>query len=727
MIALLLSELVLKSSYESGIDNLVEEFYIPVLSCAVSYERIAGFFSSSSLSIASRGLANLIKNGGRMKLLACPRLSKIDYETIKKFCMEPKQYIAKKLLFEVENIEDDFQRDHVKALGWMLANHFMEMKIVQVNNFDDDMTRGAQGIFHQKIGIIKDARGNVLTFSGSINETVSAWTYNVEEFKVFKSWEPGHDEFINSDLKKFNDFWNGLRIDVQVYDLPTAIRKRLIEYGDDFSQEKFLKKYYKQPSKNIIRENDEIEKYDEQAKNEIPLFFYQKEAIEKWEKNNYILMFEMATGTGKTRTALGCINKLKKTTDKLAVIVSTPQDTLTKQWRNEINNIGLRFDAEVVADGSNHYWREQLQRLLTKMCVGAYHHIIIYTTHTTASKEDFINIVEENLKGDEICFIGDEAHGLGANKTRKALLPIYRYRIGLSATPQRWFDDAGTKILISYFGEDPFCFSILQAQTTTNPLTNKPFLVNYYYHPVFVKLTETELENYQKLTKRIKNFYRFSDKGENNEEYQKRYEKLLFARANIQKNALRKYEAFETILLNIGEIENTLIFTAPEQIDEVMRILSSNNIVAHRITQSQGTEPEEKFNGLTERQYLIDCFKKKQYGALVAISCLDEGIDIPSADTAIIMASSTNPREYIQRIGRVIRQAPNKGQAHIYDFIVEPSLNEMYSKELLKFEIDIYRKELNRVYDMAKFAINNADVQIKIDERIRRLNDYGIE
>ena len=717
----------MKSSYESGTDSLVEDFYVPVLSCAVSYDRIAGFFSSSSLAIASKGLANLIKNGGRMRLLACPRLSIDDYKVIKKYCMDPETYIAKKLLFEVENIDGSFQKDHVRALGWMLANSFLKIKIVQVINSFDETESTPQGIFHQKIGIIKDSGKNLLTFSGSINETASAWYYNVEEFKVFKSWETGQLDFVKSDIAKFNAFWNNQRSGVKVYELPVAVEKKLLEYSSDFSQDIYLKKYCIKPVSRSIKETDEIAKYSEPSKDDISLFFYQKNAIEKWENNNCRLMFEMATGTGKTRTAIGCISRLKKKIKKLAVIISTPQDTLTKQWKQEIDNIGMKFDAEVIADGSNQKWRQQLPLLLSKMRVGVYNQIVVYTTHTTASKNDFIKIIVDNLTGEEVCFIGDEAHGLGAAKSKQAMLPIYKYRVGLSATPHRWFDDVGSAVLTEYFGDNPYTFNILQAQTTINPVTNKPFLVNYFYHPVFTKLTEEELENYQKLTQRIRNLSRYSKKQDDRDEFQKRYEKLLFARADIQKNAIRKYDALEKILHEIGTVSNTLIFTAPEQIDSVLRILTSNDVIAHRITQEQGTVAESKYNGLTERQYLIECFKKKQYGALVAISCLDEGIDIPSADTAIIMASSTNPREYVQRIGRVIRQAPNKGQAHIYDFIIEPSLDEMIGKELIQFEIDIYKKELNRVLDMAAFALNNAQVQYEIDKRIRRVNDYGFK
>ena len=426
----------------------------------------------------------------------------------------------------------------------------------------------------------------------------------------------------------------------------------------------------------------------------------------------------MATGTGKTRTAIACINYFLMTVPKGLIIISCPQNTLSMQWKCEIDRIGLKVDTVIIADGV-HKWRESLEKELKLLALGFSNHAIVYTTHTTASCKDFVNVIKDHISKTPVCFVGDEAHSLGAYKAKNALLDEYSYRIGLSATPSRWFDDYGSKILSNYFGNDSFKFTIAQALTTINPLTNKPFLVEYEYHPVFVNLTDEEIERYQRLTSRIKKMVAYS---KSNDEYQVRFERLLFERANIEKNAVLKYKALIEILKR-GSIDNTLIFTSDAQIDEVMRILQKMNIMAHRFTQEQGTAPEQKYGGLSERQYLISKFKDGIYQALVAIKCLDEGIDIPTAHTAIIMASSTNPREYIQRVGRVIRQSKGKDRAYIYDFILEPGFERLNDPILIEFEKKIFEKELIRVKDMSMNSINNADLLIKINERIRRVNN----
>ena len=176
-------------------------------------------------------------------------------------------------------------------------------------------------------------------------------------------------------------------------------------------------------------------------------------------------------------------------------------------------------------------------------------------------------------------------------------------------------------------------------------------------------------------------------------------------------------------IVGSGHVDKTLIFVSDAQIDRVMRILQGMNIMAHRFTQEQGTVPEKKNGGLSERQYLINKFKDGTYQVLIAIKCLDEGIDIPTAHTAIIMASSTNPREYIQRVGRVIRQSKGKNRAYIYDFILEPDFNRLKDPVLIEFEKQIFEKELIRVKDMSINSINNADVLMEINKRIRRVNN----
>lgn len=198
MIALDLNELDLNSSYESGIDDLVQDFYVPVLSCAISYDRIAGFFSSTSLAIAAKGISQFIKNGGEMRLLASPKLSLDDCVAIESATINPEAFITEKLKLEIADIKDECERDHVQALGWMLANGFLKIKIATVVNNLFNINK--EGLFHQKVGIVRDKQGNKLSFSGSLNESASGWLYNVEEFKVFRNWKQGQEEFVESDV-----------------------------------------------------------------------------------------------------------------------------------------------------------------------------------------------------------------------------------------------------------------------------------------------------------------------------------------------------------------------------------------------------------------------------------------------------------------------------------------------------------------------------------------------
>lgn len=687
----------LNNSYESGVDNLVEDFYIPVLSNAIYYDRIAGFFSSSSLAVVARGMAGLILNGGKMRIIASPRLSTNDIMVIEQVINKQSDvFLSNMLLTEVSEIEDSFEKDHVSALGWMLSNNLLEIKIALVcseNHIYSAEEIESKALFHQKVGILSDKENNVISFSGSINETASGWLDNVEEFKVFKSWEEGQSNYLKSDIEKFEAYWNNSRKNIKVYDLPTAVKRMLMSYGEQFDIDKISIQKYNLKRKS---KSDDLK---------ISLFTYQKQAIEKWKQNEKHLLFEMATGSGKTRTAIGCIVELLKATKKIIVIVSTPQGTLSLQWKKEIEQLGVFFNISVVADSTNTKWKEKVSESLLKLNIGYCSNAIIYTTHKTGSTESFINIIKTYKKDTKILFIGDEVHGLGAHVSKKALLDCYDYRIGLSATPNRWFDEFGSALIRNYFGNSSFEFTIANALSTINPLNNKTFLVNYFYYPVFVNLNDQELSNYIKLSNRISKLSKYS-KG--SEEYQSKLDNLIFQRANINKSAENKYDAFNKILHEMPIIKDTIVFVSDSQLDRVLQILKNSNIIAHRFTEQEGTKPESKYNNRSERQFIIDKFKEGVFQVLVAIKCLDEGIDIPSATTAIVMASSTNPREYIQRIGRVIRQFPDKDRAYIYDMIVSPNPKMKNNPALLEFEKKIFNKELQRVHDMAKDAINNA-------------------
>ena len=699
-------KLNLKSSYESGQDDLVEEFYAPVLRCAKSYDRIAGFFTSSSLAIAAKGMAEFIRNQGVMRLIACPRLDEKDAEILELVNTNPDAFFSDKYQHMFEDLEDSLQEQHISALGWMIANGYLEIKLAVVKEAGRFCTGNEidqSGIFHQKVGILTDFEGNKISFSGSINETASGWLHNVEEFKVFSSWNE-EKKYLVKDEQKFYEFWNNKRNNVQTYNLPESVKKNLIEKAKSFKAENNILHRYKNyiDKKNVLDSN-------------LSLFYYQKDAVKKWIRNDYKLLFQMATGTGKTRTAFGCIAELMLTQKKLIVIIACPQGTLSLQWKNEVDSLPFGFDISAVIDGTNKKWRTTLQETVLRVSTGFIDTAVLFTTHVTASKPDFINIIEQSNSDINYLFIGDEAHGLGASKCRKALLERYRYRVGLSATPSRWFDERGTKVLDNYFGNNSFEFTIRDALTTVNPITGKTFLVPYAYNLEFVDLTEKELADYAKISKEVRKLSVFS---KDSDEYAEKLERLLFKRANIVKDAQNKYDKLKEILLSMDEIQDLIIFVSPEQIDKVIQILYELRIPAHSFTQEAGTTIEARFDGLTERKHIIKHFKDGHYKSLVAIKCLDEGIDIPSAQNAILMANSTNPREYIQRIGRVIRQAPGKTKANIWDITIRPSATKFSDSEMAEFDKLICDKEKNRIFDIVENASNNIEAIKKLYEEM---------
>ena len=694
-------DLHIKPCYESGIDDIIEDYYVPVLGAAVQYDRIAGFFSSTSLAVAARGIADFIANGGKMRLVTSPRLNREDIEIVKKIVKNDTSLNASDFGLDLDNLQNEFERNHVKALGWMLASGSLEMKLAVVFNEDgticDNETISEKGLFHQKVGVLKDSDGNEMSFSGSINETASAWVNNDEEFKVFKAWTDAHDYFIR-DKERFDEIWNGQRKNIKVYDLPIAIKTNLIKYSTDFNIDTISINQYRKKKQNCCSE----------TKKKISLFHYQADAIKQWKENSCRLLFEMATGTGKTRTAIAGIAMVKDMSRRSVTIISTPQNTLSKQWKEELDKFDLGFEASVIIDGTVAKWQLLLSELLLNNAVGLANHVVIFTTHATASSSKFISTIESDLSPDtKSLFVGDEVHWLGARNYRKALLSIFEYRIGLSATPIRWFDDEGTVFLTNYFGNQNFVFSIHDALTKTNPLTGKHFLVNYYYYISSVPLNEIETSEYRKISLQL---LKIQSRLKTDNEVQERYERLLEKRANIIKNAEAKYEELVRILDNLenkGELKNLLIFVSPEQIEKVMQILFDRNIIFHKLTEKEGTRKEKRYGGLSEREHIIKSFKTNHYQALLAIKCLDEGIDIPSASTGILMASSTNPREYIQRIGRIIRQDDGKKFASLYDICVD----KIYGLEGTELELEkrIKRKESIRLTDIAENAINSAD------------------
>lgn len=693
----------IKVGYDSGIDDdILNDFYIPVLKETVSYDRIAGFFSSSSLSIAARGIAGLIKNGGTMRMIVSPRLSPEDIKIMEQATSDPQEVLSRILLREFDDIENVLKKKRVDALGWLMAKGYLQIKVATVYDANGRLMNAEEveesGLFHIKVGVLKDENNDILTFSGSVNETASAWVRNVEEFKVFKYWEDGQRESAQVDIEKFEKYWTGNSPRVKINNLPDAVKSEWIKSSP---------RSFDRLQEEIIQE--EIAEKKASKLTFVP-FPYQIEALNVWKKNKRAI-FEMATGTGKTKTAEVCINELFSTNkDPIVVFIICPQDTLAKQWLADIKESGLEWNNYVIADSDTPNWKRKLEFYLLALSVaraGKKNRLFVYSTFDTYCNKDFINLVTKYKLNSEYFIIGDEAHGLGSPQRSKGFLEIYDYRLGLSATPDRWFDDYGTQLVTNFFGDDRYTFSLNQALNSINPYTGKPFLTQYEYIPRFVSLTDDELIKYFDLSKSI---IKKINKSKTDSSISEQVEQLMFLRADIHKSAKNKYNAFIDILDELGDnIKNTIVFVSPGQINDVIQILNKRHIKAHRFTSEEGKSPEAKYGGLSEREHLIKAFKSGDYQVLVAMKCLDEGIDIPSAEIGIILASSTNPREYVQRIGRIIRYSKDKEMATLYDVIVEPSFSGL-NPELEKIEKKIFRKEMVRIRELSENAINRLDV-----------------
>jgi len=673
-----LKNIVLKGVYNSDKDNLLEDFYIPVLSQSVIYNRIAGYFSSNSLAIAAKGITKLIENNGQMNLIVNEVLTDDDQKTILE-SLEEKQKI---MLEEINTMTDLLKKDHLRLLSWMIKTNRLNIKIAIVR----------KGVEHKKKGILIDEKGNIVSFSGSDNETIYGWLHNDEDFHVFCSWIKGDvDRHLKPDIAIFKDLWEEDTFKVRVYDITSAFRLGLIKIAPKNEEE--FETLSKDVAERLIEENrmrykrikSEIQKPN---KENLTLFLreYQKKAIANWEKNGRNGIFDMATGTGKTFTAIACLNRYIEDSDKPFIVIVAPQQLLVQQWCDILKDFGFQNIILAMKDSSE--WIPNLNGSLLKLKRKKIENLFVIATYKSFCTNQFTSIISD-IK-DDILLICDEMHHSWAESYRKGLLEQYNFKLGLSATPERYLDIDGTKEMQEYFGGIVFRFPIEKAIPE--------FLVEYEYLIDIVELSPEDKAKYKKTTdiirKKIKN---------NNDEINENIMKLLERRANIVKTSDAKWAPFQRILDEIDDIKGTLIYCNYNQIDKVKKILYTRKIKAKSITYQ---------NPLKHRQEIIDLFISDDYEAIVAMKVLDEGIDIPKIKRAIILASSGNPIEYIQRRGRILRKFEGKDFSIIHDILVFPWLDVM--DDILPSEKRIIEKELSRVEEFVNSAKNPADATNKI-------------
>ena len=716
-------ELDIKKEYRSLLDSVAKDFYIPLLSQAVKYQRAVGFFSSSSLVEISKGISELAKNGGKIQLVASPYLSDEDVEAIKSGYAMRDQVVKEAIRREMTEGKTPFEKARLNLLANLISDNILDIKIA----FTEDSDR--MGMYHEKMGIITDAEGNRVAFAGSMNESATAMTLNYETIDVFCSWKGEEDRVIAKE-NAFASIWNDTEPNIKIIDFPELKQEIIEKYKRSVPDFEIDKKEYAPDIDTVL--HTDLGVYTEYGP-KFPEWFrlhdYQDEAITEWQKRNYRGIFDMATGTGKTYTGLGALTTLSKNIDhKLAAIIVCPYQHLVEQWVEDI----LKFNIDPIigySDSSQKDWPKRLKDAIRdqKLKVRGREFFCFICTNATFSS-DYVQTQLAKIKSDTLLMV-DEAHNFGAPYLSCLLYGNYKYRLALSATLDRHNDEEGTAKLYDFFGEKCIEYTLDRA-------IEEKKLTKYKYYPIVVTLTGEELEAYDNLSYEIGKCIM---KGKNGKmKLSSRGEKLALKRSRIIAGAKNKLTMLEEVIQPYIHDKHILVYCGAtkgleqnqdrsdvdsediRQIDAVTDLLG--NKLGMEVSQFTSKESVEEREVLKREFSAGDTLK-----VLIAIKCLDEGVNIPKIKTAFILASTTNPKEYIQRRGRVLRLAEGKEYAEIYDFITLPYDTESVTsltEVQVKRSFTLVKNELRRAEEFSRIAVNMVESASLIDE----IEDaYGIQ
>lgn len=716
-------ELDIKNEYRSLLDSVAKDFYIPLLSKAVKYQRAVGFFSSSCLVEISKGISELAKNGGKIQLVASPYLSDEDVEAIKSGYAMRDQVVKDAVRREMTEGKTPFEKARLNLLANLISDGVLDIKIA----FTEDSDR--MGMYHEKMGIITDAEGNRVAFAGSMNESATAMTLNYETIDVFCSWK-GEEDRVVAKENAFASIWNDTEPNIKIIEFPELKQEIIEKYKRSVPDFEIDKKEYSPDIDTVLHTDLGIyTEYGPKFPEWFKLHDYQDEAITEWQKRDYRGIFDMATGTGKTYTGLGALTTLSKNIDhKLAAIIVCPYQHLVEQWVEDI----LKFNIEPIigySESSQKDWQKRLKDAIRdqKLKVRGKEFFCFICTNATFSS-DYVQTQLAKIKSDTLLMV-DEAHNFGAPYLSCLLFDNYKYRLALSATLERHNDEEGTAKLYDFFGEKCIEYTLDRA-------IEEKKLTKYKYYPIVVTLTEEELEAYDNLSYEIGKCIM---KGKNGKmKLSSRGERLALQRSRIVAGARNKVTMLEEVIQPYIHDKHILVYCGAtkgleqnqdrsdvdsediRQIDIVTDLLG--NKLGMDVSQFTSKESVEEREVLKREFSAGDTLK-----VLIAIKCLDEGVNIPKIKTAFILASTTNPKEYIQRRGRVLRLAEGKEYAEIYDFITLPyGIEEVTSLTTaqVKRNSSLVKNELRRVEEFSRIAVNMVESASLIDE----IKDaYGIQ
>ncbi len=671
-------------------EPLTKKVLIPCFQSAAHVDCMMGFFSSEILASLAPGLATFINaTEGNLRLVISPILSPEDQAAIKEGLISPEE-ITNDVLTEIIFTEDFVAQHTLKCLSWMLHHGRIEIRIALMKN----------ALFHPKVWLFNKP-DDVIAAHGSSNMTHAGIQKNIEQISISKSWEDTNQRYTVERLcNQFKQLWANEDESCTVISIPQAIKENLLKsyHSDIPPTETDIQEFYDKTTNSIV-ESQETYNFTKSSR---PLFAipsilkfeegpfeHQGRAVNAWCEAGYQGVLEMATGSGKTITAMICAHRLYEMQKPLLVIVAAPYIPLIQQWCDEISPFGLKAVNLTETNGAKGR-AAVLDKLRRRLRNGSSDVEVAVATHRTLCNSSFKHELE---KFDcNTLLIADEVHNLGSEGFITDPPEFFDYRLGLSATPIRQYDEDGTKQLFSFFGTIVFQFALEEA------IGRCLVEYEYYIHPV--ELTEVEMEKWYDLTEKIgKNAWRQEDPNAEDEYLMK----LLRDRRALLENAESKIAALENVLTqhkDFSRLQYTLVYASdktPQQLKDVNALLNKHDILFHQLTY------EETAN-CKKTGEIIRSFQEGTLQVLTAKRVLDEGFNIPQIEKAFILASTTVERQWVQRRGRLLRTCSETGKKYseIHDFTALPQdLDNIDSTARTLIE-----SELKRIQAFAYLANN---------------------
>lgn len=620
-------------SYSTSKNNLVSEFYEPALSRAIRYDRSSGYFSSALMSLIPLGFADFVSRGGKVRLICSPQLTQADFEAVVQ--VGEKVDDLETMLSNLRDLvssEDPDKALIARVFSSLLASGVLEMRIAVTN---------LSGIFHDKVGIFEDLKGDYISFIGSANETAAAWSgfVNHENLEVFNSTVRDDTRRVIKHVSYFEDLWANRDDTVKTVDV-RSVEREIFQIVPPEQLKDILIRIRKTPRRSEDAEDREVP--------QIPLRDYQAQVLDNWSAAGHKGVITFATGAGKTITCLEALSRW--CADGRPALVLVPSEYLIHQWSDEISKWLPNAGLLIVGGRGNGpaKWGPYLEAF-SKQSVGSGPRIIV-STYASARSDSF----KKKFKiGSHVLVAADEVHTFGSveNRALANWLEVGA-TLGMSATPERKWDVEGTNAIFEYFGGK------LEPAFTLEDALKADYLSVYDYYFERCHFTPSEDAEWEEVTQRFVRAWLMAGK-----KMTKKVTDILIERARISKAAVNKTaKTVEILEKNFDKDDRWLVYCESiSHLNEVSEAIREKAIPGLQVLEYHSKNSEEHAEAIK--------FLSKTGGVMLAVKCLDEGVDLPRVNKAIIMASSTNPREYIQRRGRVLRKHPDKSSAQIYDLL----------------------------------------------------------